>query len=104
MLNILYFSGIPLVSTACAQGSGGCPWRDGGNWSMIRVGPGFGILGGVVSLLVWIAIIIGIVYLVRYIMTQGSVGRHRAADILKERYAKGEITKEQFEQMKKELQ
>jgi putative membrane protein len=28
----------------------------------------------------------------------------RALDILKERYAKGEITKEQFHQMKKELE
>jgi putative membrane protein len=61
-------------------------------------------LGIVHMLLFWFLIILGIVALLRWLA--GSAGRasgSRALDILKERYAKGEVTREQFEQMKREL-
>jgi len=34
----------------------------------------------------------------------GTTGQQKALDILKKRYASGEITKEEFEQMKRDLQ
>ena len=75
-------------------------WHDGCNWWM-----GFGGL-------FWILIIALVVWAIR-----GSEHRrywnHRnlqvppgetALDILKKRYAKGEITKDEFDRMKKDLQ
>lgn len=67
---------------------------------------GFGF-GWVFMIFWWALIIFGIVALIRL------VTRHRrnwmnseksALDILKERYAKGEINKEEFEKMKKDIQ
>jgi len=60
-------------------------------------------LGMVHMLLFWIIVILGIVALVRW-LAAGSPGEQpRALDILKTRYAKGEITREQFEQMKRDV-
>jgi putative membrane protein len=49
-------------------------------------------------------VILGIIVLVKW-LTGGSAPRSetRAIDILKERYAKGELTREQFEQMKRDI-
>lgn len=56
----------------------------------------------------WLIILIVIVWFVVNQMNKNkqdtqSKGQETALDILKKRYAKGEITKEQFEQMKKDL-
>jgi putative membrane protein len=62
--------------------------------------------GGIFILLFWILIIAGIVFLVKYMADSGRDNKgesDRAIEILKERYAKGEISKEEFEQKKKEL-
>jgi len=57
-------------------------------------------------ILFWVAVIIAIVYLVRY-LSKNSAGHRNSGesvtDILKKRYARGEITKEDFERMKEEL-
>lgn len=65
---------------------------------------GMNMLGDSLMLLIWTAIIFFIIWLA---LTARS---HRltdpggtALDILKERYAKGEINKEEFEEKKKEL-
>lgn len=62
--------------------------------------------GGIFMILLWILIIIGIVYLFKYLLESGKNSEKegdRAIEILKERYVKGEINKEEFEQKKKEL-
>ena len=68
-------------------------------------GGGFLGLGWIFSILIWVLIIVGIVILAKWFMKEvGSTKKEDSAvEILKERYAKGEITKEEFEQKKKEL-
>jgi putative membrane protein len=62
-------------------------------------------LGLVHMLLFWVLVILGIVALVRWLTGGAGPGAGgRALEILKERYAKGELTREQYEQMRKELQ
>lgn len=63
---------------------------------------GFGLgLGFILPLLFWGMLVWGAITFFRHGTFNGN---DRALDILKERYAKGEITKEQFETMKKDLQ
>jgi len=60
--------------------------------------------GWVWFLLFWGAVIALIVWAVRKVSERGSPESKRSAlDIAKERYARGEITKEEFEQLKKDL-
>jgi putative membrane protein len=53
----------------------------------------------------WGLIIVGLVFLVKWIADQKSPSTKEdsALEILKKRYARGEIGKEEFEQMKKDL-
>ena len=68
-------------------------------------GGGFGIVGALFSI-IWIVILIAVIIaLVRYFRGKPMrwQGSDRALDILKERYAKGEIDTEEFEEKKKAL-
>jgi len=71
-----------------------------GGWG----GMGLGMIG---MSLFWILLIVAIVALVKSTWGSGaSAGRRQenaALDILKERYARGEIQKEEFEQKKRDL-
>jgi putative membrane protein len=62
---------------------------------------------GVGMLLFWGLLIVGVVMLVKCSMGSGSCGKRKqeksALDILKERYARGEIRREEFDQMKRDL-
>jgi putative membrane protein len=61
-------------------------------------------LGMAHMLLFWVLVILGIVAVTRWLAGgPGSDRPARAIDILKARYARGEITKEQFEAMKRDL-
>jgi putative membrane protein len=60
----------------------------GGIWMVL-------LWGGLIALIVW-----GITRLTRHNL---SAGRQTPLDIARERYARGEITREEFDQIKKDL-
>jgi len=66
-------------------------------------GMGYGI--GIIGLIFFILVIIGLVLLIRYLWESGGAKREQesALEILKKRYARGEISKEEFEEKKKYL-
>ena len=72
-------------------------------------GFGFNPLGMILSLVFWALIIGGIILLVIWLArnagrtTPGASAGDAPLDILKARYAKGEITKEQFDAIKRDL-
>lgn len=84
-----------------AWGPGVCPFFGGwtGWWP-----------GMIMNILLWILIAGGIIYLVRRLFTGPKTEpstpceTSRAMEILKERYARGEITVEEFQTMKSHLQ
>ncbi|OQW35737.1 MAG: hypothetical protein A4E20_09125 [Nitrospira sp. SG-bin2] len=67
---------------------------------MPMMGPGL-----LLMVLFWVFVIVGVVYLVRWLMRQGIADRPESSlDILKKRYARGEISKQEFEEMRQDLQ
>ncbi len=69
-------------------------------------GYGSGMMGyGILWLLFWILVIIGLALLIRYLWQGGGARREEesALEILKKKYARGEISKEEFEEKKKDL-
>jgi putative membrane protein len=59
---------------------------------------------GLLMLLFWGAVIVGIVVGIRWLVSQGKVSQSDTAlDILRQRYARGEINKEEFEAKKRDL-
>jgi putative membrane protein len=82
------------------RGYGMGPW----GW-----GYGMGWFGMIIMAVFWIALIVGAVFLIRWFTTsRGERGRdapskESALEILKKRYARGEIGKEEFEEKRKDL-
>lgn len=74
-------------------------WSSFGWWGM-----GFGM---VFMLLFWGLIILGITVLIRWLLTQSPPNRQSRdktpLEILQERYARGEIEREEYEQKKRDL-
>ena len=83
-------------------------------------GQGFGMghwIGGILMVLFWILVIVGLVYLVRYLIQRGggdsserSRGGSRegaepsALELLKQRYARGEMSREEYLEKKKDME
>lgn len=87
---------------------GGYPGSMMGNWGANDTfGGASGIAGFILMLAFWVLIIVGIVIFIRWIINQTKLNdraRKEPLDILKERYAKGEISHQDFERMKKEIE
>jgi putative membrane protein len=71
-------------------------------------GYGYGMMGGgywILGLIFWILVIIGLVLLIKYLWGSGTVKKEEesALEILKKKYARGEISKEEFEEKKNVL-
>jgi len=76
-------------------------------WMMSGWGMGYGFFGWLMMFLFWILIIAAVVLGVRWFVDQGKLKgssvEETPLDILKKRYASGEIDKEEFETMRREL-
>jgi putative membrane protein len=61
--------------------------------------------GWVFMVAFWAIVILGVIYLVKLLLggSKCSKSNESALDILKKRYANGEISKEEFETMKKDI-
>jgi putative membrane protein len=74
-------------------------------WGMHRMwwgASGFGMM--FMMVLFWALVIVGIVLAIRWLLGQGRESRSDSAlEILRQRYARGEINKEEFEAKKKDL-
>jgi len=72
-------------------------------FGMMDYGSGSMMSGwGLLALVFWILIIIGLALLIKYLW-EGRGGQESAIEVLKKRYARGEITKEEFEEKKKDI-
>ena len=82
-------------------------WTDSRDWGMH--GPGMMGWGWIFMIIFWGLIIVGLIFLIRWL---AGLSRSRALydkthdsalEILKQRYAKGEINKDEFEEKKRDL-
>ena len=92
--------------------AGAANGQDWGPWGMHMMWGSWGIGMMIMMFLFWAALMVGIIVLIRWLLTTGGSG-HQAAtrnnadsplDILKKRYARGEISKQEFDDMRQDLQ
>jgi putative membrane protein len=63
-----------------------------------------GVFRALLGLVFWVLVMVVLVLLVRWLWLQTPGTRDSAAEVLKRRYARGEITREQYQQMKRDLE
>ncbi len=74
------------------------PYGYGGGWGWMAA-------GWITMLMFWVLVIVGVVAVVRWASVCGIAGSRSETpvEILRRRYAAGELTKEQFESMKRDV-
>ena len=96
---------LTLAGQASANDRPYCGW----GWGMHPGMMGWGWAGLLFMLVFWVLIIVLIILLIRRLLssgtgrTAGPLQEDSALEILKKRYARGEINKEEFESKKKDL-
>ena len=75
---------------------------------MMNWGSGMGWGWSIIMMAFWIAVIVGMIFLVRWVVLStdrrhGAKSEDSALEILKQRYARGEIEKDEFEEKKKDI-
>ena len=86
-------------------------WNYGPQWGMMNgygYNYGYGPIGMIFWALILIAVIVGVVWLVRSVAIGGGVHpalprRSAGLDVLEERYARGEINRDEYLQKKKDI-
>ena len=98
-------SGSGFMPMMWMMGSAGSPQAEGGVYPMMGYGwNGFNTFGWVFMIFFWLLLILGVIALIRYLSKSGpSKEGQTPLDILKARYARGEINQKEFEEMKKDL-
>lgn len=119
LITLVVLAVIALVVPAVAWGIGGWgmmgPGMMGGYWSGGQNAPGgtwFPVVAAILGILsmvaFWGAVIVGIVLLVRWLggptERRGAAGGETPLDILRRRYAAGEIAQEDYERMRQTLE
>jgi len=106
-ITALALSLVVLSSTPALAG-----WRDDQGWHM---GPGMmggwsmGWFGGIFMMIFWVLVLVGLIFLIKWLVqstnrVKSDAGSGSSAlEILKERYARGEIDLVEFEEKKKVL-
>ena len=99
-LSIAFFS-----STEALAG-----WGDNQGWHMgpgMMGGWGMGWFGGIFMMIFWVLVLVGLIFLIKWLIHSTNQAKsdaghsHHALEILKERYARGEIDTAEFEEKKK---
>jgi len=98
-------SGSGFMPMMWMMGSAGSPQAEGGVYPMMGYGwNGFNTFGWVFMIFFWLLLVLGVIALIRYLSKSGpSKEGQTPLDILKARYARGEINQKEFEEMKKDL-
>lgn len=101
MVAVFLFKGFALADYGDCWGRGMGPGMMG--WGTM------GWLGPIFMIIFWVLLVVLIILLIRWLLSSGQAGNpdrsrgESALEILKKRYARGEIDKEEFDSKKKDL-